>query len=178
MKFIIPIILGVFFISLTSATFPGECSSILFPNAEPVTFSLVSGNSQILNYLNWTKNGTNITYCFSQNSITGNFQFKWENTEEVTVNFGGSGGYKVQKNITIPKNETTNETISQINETEPIDEIPIQEPETPKDKSTNKIKALIFALSTIILIAIIVYTLKKRKNTNERRLENTENENK
>lgn len=99
----------ILLIEFTSATFPGECSEVGFPNAEPVNFTLVSGDQQILDFFNWTKNGTLITYCFSKNSIIGNFTFKWSNEEEVIVNEGGSGRYS---SPTIISNEQLNKGIT------------------------------------------------------------------
>lgn len=104
---------AMFLIASVSATaiFPGECTNVSFPNAEPVNFTLVSGDPQILNFFNWTKNGTNITYCFAKDSIIGNWTFKWSNEEEIIVNEGGSGGYS---SPSIISSEQLNEGITKI----------------------------------------------------------------
>ena len=150
------LILGVFFISLISAIYPGECDNVSFPNAEPVNFTLISGDSQILNNFNWIKNGTNITYCFNQSSIIGNFTFKWENTEEVTVNSGGSGGYKTPPKAIIP-NETNESIIPEV----PIVEEPEEPPQIPETK-TYLVPLIILTISLILAIGLIYYTLLKR----------------
>jgi len=88
-KILITITLGMFLLSLTSAMFAGECSSIEFPNADPVNWS-VEGNSSNLDGFSFTKEGTNITYCFHPLYKPDNFTITFYNYQSLEIHSGSS----------------------------------------------------------------------------------------
>jgi len=169
--------LGVFFISLASAIYPGECSNITFPNSNNVTFELIS-NTSIIDGFNWTQNKTEITYCFSADFPIGNYTFRWFNTEEVIVeSHGGSHSHssvKATTNVTIPS--STNLTNNTIN---PIETEIIQGNETiivmpPEDKQFPFVLLTILFFVIGIIIALYFYFKSRHSNIDVRRLDENE----
>lgn len=116
------IILGIFFISLTSAIdlTAGECSTIDFPNEDNVSIDIV-GNSSNMDGFTWNKYGTIIEYCFNLNYQPDNFTIRWFNEEEVFVESSQGGGdgsqrsrqTKVIENETEVNHQTDNEIIEE-----------------------------------------------------------------
>jgi len=108
---IVAIILGIALIGLASATYPGMCYDIEFPNLAEVNFTLIENTSSFDGFT-WEKSGYDITYCFSTDFAVGNYTLEWSNYEdelsEPTIvhhysSSGGGGGSSIiykDRNIT------------------------------------------------------------------------------
>ncbi len=129
---IITIVLGIFFISLASAMYGGECQSLDLTNLESLdnVVYIPVGNSSNLEGLNISLNGTNVDICPALNYKPDNFTLVfWDNSpeeviKEVVIYRGGGGGSRTEyiyENITeyievekiVYVNNTIEETIDE-----------------------------------------------------------------
>lgn len=165
------IILGIFFISLTSAidVTAGECSIINFPNEDNVSIDIV-GNSSNMDGFTWNKNGTIIEYCFDLNYQPDNFTIRWFNEEEVSVSSGGSqrSRYSSSSQTKVIENETefNNQTDNEIIEEEKEETII----EVRKPLSVSVKVLLVFLV--FVSLQLLLRRIKVRKA--ERRLKENE----
>ena len=71
--------------------FAGECNSIEFPNPDPVEWK-VEGNSSNMDGFFFTKNKTNITYCFHYLFKPDNFTLTFFNYQSLEISSKGISG--------------------------------------------------------------------------------------
>jgi len=149
--------------------YSGECNSIIFPNTEPVNWS-VEGNSSNMNGFSYEKNGTNITYCFHPGFKPDNFTITFYNHQEVVVDSssssgGGSSGTikdwsaKCGYNLEClyGKNETKTKTNETIEDTEDIKE---DIEENIEDEVEKKIPTWIWIVTGFLILGLIIILIK------------------
>ena len=158
----IAIIIGIFLISLASAIYPGECETVKFPNKDKVNLTIIY-NTSSMEGLTWSKEGYDITYCFSTDSELGNYSFEWSNYQDdlpepvIVHHYSGGGGrtrYR-DRNITVEK-------IIYVNQTE---EKPI-ELEGEKRIIWPYFFWAVFVVAIIGMWIIVLKKYKKNKNDN------------
>ncbi len=152
-KTIMTIILGIFFISLTSAIYGGECEQLDLSDLESLDnlVYIPVGNSSNLEGLNISLNGNGVNICPVLNYKPDNFTLVfWDNTpevieviNEVVIYRGGGGGTRtkyIYENVTeyieVEKIVYVNETL---NETEEIIE---DEPEVIEEEKVGFFKRI------------------------------------
>ena len=151
-------------IPLIPATLSGECNSIEFPNEDNVSIEFVLNNSNMEGF-NWSKNGTNITYCIDRYYVPDNVTIKWYNYQNVYIDEpqqGGSGGsYTKKKVIVVNETNKTEEVIDTIEELSPIDDegVIVIESDIPEEKNTWKIVFwIVMGLLIIVFIWWVLFT--------------------
>ncbi len=133
-KTIMTIVLGIFFISLTSAIYGGECEQLDLSDLESLdnVVYIPVGNSSNLEGLNISLNGNGVNICPALNYKPDNFTLVfWDNSpevievvNEVVVYRGGGGGTitkyiyeNVTEYIEVEKIVYVNETLNETGET-------------------------------------------------------------
>jgi len=166
---IITIVLGIFFISLTSAIYGGECEQLDLSDLESLdnVVYIPIGNSSNLEGLNIYLNGTNVNICPALNYKLDNFTLVfWDNTPEIkevvkeVVIYRGGGGTRtkyIYENVT---EYIEVEKIIYINKTDEVIEIE-KEPEIIEDKKSKGWIIWLIIIGFVILI--IVFLLLRGK---------------
>lgn len=161
---ILTIALGIFLLSLTSATtmIAGECNNITFPNSDEVEVVYI-GNSTDMNGFSYEKNGTIIEYCISLDFKPDNFTVIWRNGE-YEVSTSSSSGRAAGGSVWSYKNVEVNETIEDVEEViDDVEDTEVVEEEEiiiPEEAESNAVIIAFISLMVIGGIGLVWWALK------------------